>query len=59
MRHHHRTEDTSRTTIDVAIGVLVGLRGCAPEEAFAAMMGHEHYIEEGRPAGMVVGWPFA
>ncbi len=30
-----------------------------PEEAFAAMMGHEHYIEEGRPAGMVVGWPFA
>ena len=30
-----------------------------PEEAFAAMLGVEHYIEPGRPDGMVVGWPFA
>jgi len=29
-----RPDATSRTTIDVAIGVLVGLRGCAPEQAF-------------------------
>lgn len=30
-----------------------------PEVAFAAMMGWEHYLEPGRPDGMVVGWPFA
>ena len=30
-----------------------------PEQAFAAMMGTEHFREEGRPVGMVVGWPFA
>ncbi len=30
-----------------------------PEPAFAAMMGWEHYIEPGRPDGMVAGWPFA
>ena len=30
-----------------------------PEQGFAAMMGWEHYIEPGRPDGMVVGWPFA
>ena len=30
-----------------------------PEQAFAAMMGTEHFLEEGRPVGMVVGWPFA
>ncbi len=29
-----------------------------PEQPFAAMMGWEHYIEPGRPDGMVVGWPF-
>jgi hypothetical protein len=29
-----RRDIGSRTTIDVAIGVLVGLRGCAPQEAF-------------------------
>ncbi len=27
-----------------------------PPEAFAAVMGTEHYIEPGRPAGMVRGW---
>ena len=30
-----------------------------PEQAFAAMLGWEHYLEPGRPDGMVVGWPFA
>jgi len=30
-----------------------------PEPAFVAMMGWEHYLEPGRPVGMVVGWPFA
>lgn len=30
-----------------------------PEVAFVAMMGHEHYVEPGRPDGMVAGWPFA
>lgn len=27
-------EDTSRRVIDVAIGILVGLRGCSEREAF-------------------------
>jgi DNA topoisomerase-1 len=27
-----------------------------PDEAFAAMFGHEYYIEAGRPDGMVEGW---
>jgi hypothetical protein len=26
--------DTSRTVIDIAIGILVGLRGCSQREAF-------------------------
>lgn len=29
-----RAEETSRRVIDVAIGVLVGLRGCSQREAF-------------------------
>ncbi|MDT5046900.1 MAG: hypothetical protein QOG75_2760 [Mycobacterium sp.] len=29
-----RAEDTSRRVIDVAIGILVGLRGCSQREAF-------------------------
>lgn len=29
-----------------------------PEEAFAIGFGIEYYIEPGRPAGMVEGWPF-
>lgn len=33
-----RDDDTSRTKIDVAVGILVGLRGCAPEEAFAELV---------------------
>jgi hypothetical protein len=33
-----RTNDTSRKVIDTAIGVLVGLRGCSPSEAFAELV---------------------
>lgn len=33
-----RADDTSRIKIDVAIGVLVALRGCAPDQAFAEMV---------------------
>lgn len=29
-----------------------------PEEVFALAFGYEHYLEPGRPAGMVEGWPF-
>jgi hypothetical protein len=29
-----RAEDTSRRVIDVAVGILVGLRGCSQHEAF-------------------------
>jgi hypothetical protein len=31
-------DNGSRTVIDIALGVLVGLRGCAPEEAFAELV---------------------
>jgi hypothetical protein len=30
--------DTSRKVIDTAIGVLVGLRGCSPAEAFTELV---------------------
>jgi hypothetical protein len=30
----HTRDDTSRRVIDVAIGILVGLRGCSEREAF-------------------------
>ncbi|AMO62321.1 response regulator with putative antiterminator output domain [Mycolicibacterium phlei] len=33
-----RAHDTSRTVIDHAVGVLVGLRGCSPDEAFAELV---------------------
>lgn len=29
-----------------------------PEQAFAAFASFEYYREDGRPAGMVEGWPF-
>jgi LmbE family N-acetylglucosaminyl deacetylase len=37
----------------------VGMMLAMPPEIFAAVFGHEHYLEPGRPAGMVEGWPFA
>jgi ANTAR domain-containing protein len=33
-----RGNDTSRKVIDTAIGVLVGLRGCSPAEAFTELV---------------------
>jgi len=33
-----RRDDTSRKVIDLAIGILVGLRGCSPDEAFAELV---------------------
>ena len=36
----------------------VGMMLSMPPEMFAAFFGHEHYIEPGRPPGMVDGWPF-
>ena len=33
-----RANDTSRKVIDTAIGVLVGLRGCSPADAFAELV---------------------
>jgi len=33
-----RANDTSRKVIDTAIGVLVGLRGSSPAEAFAELV---------------------
>ncbi len=32
------TNSTSRRVIDHAIGILVGLRGCSPEQAFAELV---------------------
>jgi LmbE family N-acetylglucosaminyl deacetylase len=37
----------------------VGMMLAMPEEVFAVFFGHEHFIEPGRDAGMVEGWPFA
>jgi hypothetical protein len=31
-------EDTSRRVIDVAVGILVGLRGCSEREAFQELV---------------------
>ncbi|HJT92151.1 MAG TPA: ANTAR domain-containing protein [Mycobacterium sp.] len=33
-----RAEDTSRRVIDVAIGILIALRGCSQREAFAELV---------------------
>jgi hypothetical protein len=38
MRHSGlRTVDPSRKVIDTAIGILVGLRGCSTDQAFAEL----------------------
>ena len=36
----------------------VGMMLAMPPEVFEAFFAHEHYIEPGRPPGMVEGWPF-
>ncbi|KQU29635.1 MAG: ANTAR domain-containing protein [Rhodococcus sp.] len=33
-------EPVTRTTIDRAVGVLIALRGCSPDEAFAELAAH-------------------
>jgi hypothetical protein len=33
-----RANDTSRKVVDTAVGVLVGLRGCSPTEAFTELV---------------------
>ncbi len=33
-----QSDSSSRKVIDLAIGVLIGLRGCRPEEAFAELV---------------------
>jgi hypothetical protein len=42
-----RTDDTSRRVIDTAIGVLVGLRGCSPDDAFAELVQVVHQTRIG------------
>ncbi|KRE61134.1 PIG-L family deacetylase [Nostocoides sp. Soil756] len=37
----------------------VGMMLAMPPEVFTAVFGYEHFIEPGRPSGMVRGWPFA
>jgi hypothetical protein len=44
-----RANDTSRKVIDTAIGVLVGLRGCSPAEAFTEL------VEVTRQTGIGIG----
>jgi hypothetical protein len=39
---YHRGDDTSRRVIDVAIGILVGLRGCSEREAFDELVRAVH-----------------
>jgi ANTAR domain len=49
-------DDTSRRVIDVAIGILVGLRGCTTDEAFDELVRvvHQTGIGIGRLAAGLV-----
>ncbi|WP_328358153.1 ANTAR domain-containing protein [Mycobacterium sp. NBC_00419] len=38
----YRYVDTSRRVIDLATGILVGLRGCSEQEAFAELVAAVH-----------------
>jgi hypothetical protein len=51
-----RSDDTSRKVIDTAIGILVGLRGCSPEDAFTelARVVHQNGIGIGSIAAGLV-----
>ena len=51
--HPRPTGATSRTVIDVAIGILVGLRGCTPDAAFAELVRVMHLT--GMGIGSVAG----
>ncbi|MCW2627028.1 ANTAR domain-containing protein [Mycobacterium sp.] len=35
---YRRAEDSSRRVIDVAVGILVGLRGCSDRQAFEELV---------------------
>jgi hypothetical protein len=37
--HASRRDDTSRKAIDLAVGILVGLRGCTERDAFDELVG--------------------
>lgn len=52
----YRGKDTSRKVIDQAIGILVGLRGCSPDDAFAELVRvvHRTGIGVGSLAGALV-----
>ena len=52
-------DDTSRRVIDVAIVLLVGLRGCSDQAAFDELVRvvHQTGIGIGRLAGGLVRWP--
>ncbi|MDT5010414.1 MAG: hypothetical protein QOH57_2031 [Mycobacterium sp.] len=38
MRYSAHPRGSSRTVIDIAVGILVGLRGCTPEDAFGELV---------------------
>ena len=40
MTDNPAVEMVTRTTIDRAVGVLIALRGCSPDEAFAELAAH-------------------
>lgn len=52
----HRTDATSRRVIDIAIGILVGLRGCSERQAFDELVSvvRETGLGIGRVAGGLV-----
>jgi hypothetical protein len=53
---YRAADDTSRRVIDVAIGILVGLRGCSDHEAFDELVRvvHQTGIGIGRLAAGLV-----
>ncbi|MBO0678217.1 ANTAR domain-containing protein [Mycolicibacterium sp. S2-37] len=52
----YRTDATSRRVIDIAIGILVGLRGCSERQAFDELVSvvRETGLGIGRVAGGLV-----
>jgi hypothetical protein len=51
---YHVGDDTSRRVIDVAIGILVGLRGCSDQAAFDELVQVVHQTGIGRLAAGLV-----
>lgn len=52
-----RADPASRRVIDLAIGILMGLRGCSEQDAFNDLVGavHDTGIGPGALAGALVG----